>query len=326
MESQATYARSMPVKISQAERMMNLLALLVDRTRPLTLRQIRQDLGKQYPESDEAARAAFERDKAALREMGIPIETKTLGGDAAGEVTYWVNRSNYELSDLRLSDDERLALQLAVATVHLGAQHGEEALWKLGGERKLRPTATSVNIGLVDKNMSVITDAVMKRRTLNFNYKGEKREVDPYGMLSRSGFWYIIGFDHLRKDQRVFRVDRIEGNVGVSEARAFTTPVAFNVAAAVPTEKQMLAAGDGEQTTAVVLVDAALATGVRNEFGDSAIIRDRPDGSVEFSIPCANMSAFRLWLFAMVESAEVLAPESVREQVVQWLEELVAGK
>ena len=46
---------------------MNLLALLVDRTRPLTLRQIRQDLGKQYPESDEAARAAFERDKAALR-------------------------------------------------------------------------------------------------------------------------------------------------------------------------------------------------------------------------------------------------------------------
>jgi predicted DNA-binding transcriptional regulator YafY len=65
---------------------------------------------------------------------------------------------------------------------------------------------------------------------------------------------------------------------------------------------------------------------VRNEFGDSAVIRDRPDGSVEFSIPCANMSAFRLWLFAMVESAEVLAPESVREQVVQWLEELVAGK
>ncbi|NDB26940.1 MAG: hypothetical protein EB028_03235, partial [Actinobacteria bacterium] len=106
------------VKVSQAERMMNLLALLVDRAKPLTLRQVRQELGKQYPESDEAARAAFERDKAALREMGIPIETKTLGGDAAGEVTYWVNRSNYELSDLRLTQEERMALQLAVATVH----------------------------------------------------------------------------------------------------------------------------------------------------------------------------------------------------------------
>ena len=173
----------MAVKISQAERMLNLLALLVDRNRPLTLRQVRQELGKQYPNSNEAARAAFERDKAALREMGIPIETKTLGGDAAGEVTYWVNRSNYELSDLKLSDDERIALQLAVATVRLGAQHGEEALWKLGGEKVLRPTAVSVNIGFVDQNMSAITDAVMQRRTLNFEYKGEKRQVDPYGIL-----------------------------------------------------------------------------------------------------------------------------------------------
>ena len=306
--------------------MLNLLALLVDRNRPLTLRQVRQELGKQYPNSDEAARAAFERDKAALREMGIPIETKTLGGDSAGEVTYWVNRSNYELSDLKLSDDERIALQLAVATVRLGAQHGEEALWKLGGEKVLRPTAVSVNIGFVDQNMSAITDAVMQRRTLNFDYKSEKRQVDPYGMLSRSGFWYLIGFDHLRKDQRVFRVDRIEGKVSAGQMRAFKTPAGFDVAAAVPTEKQMMAAGDGEVTTATVLVDASLAAGVRNEFGDAAIIRERPDRSIEFAIPCANMSAFRLWLFAMVENAEVLEPASVRNQVIQWLERLAGDK
>ena len=314
------------MKITQAERMLNLLALLVDRNRPLTLRQVRQELGKQYPNSDEAARAAFERDKAALREMGIPIETKTLGGDSAGEVTYWVNRSNYELSDLKLSDDERIALQLAVATVRLGAQHGEEALWKLGGEKVLRPTAVSVNIGFVDQNMSAITDAVMQRRTLNFDYKGEKRQVDPYGMLSRSGFWYLIGFDHLRKDQRVFRVDRIEGKVSAGQIRAFKTPAGFDVAAAVPTEKQMMAAGDGEVTTATVLVDASLVAGVRDEFGDAAIVKERADGSIEFAIPCANMSAFRLWLFAMVDNAEVLAPASVRKQVMQWLEELAAGK
>ena len=306
--------------------MLNLLALLVDRNRPLTLRQVRQELGKQYPNSDEAARAAFERDKAALRKMGIPIETKTLGGDSAGEVTYWVNRSNYELSDLKLSDDERIALQLAVATVRLGAQHGEEALWKLGGEKVLRPTSVSVNIGFVDQNMSSITDAVMQRRTLNFDYKGEKRQVDPYGMLSRSGFWYLIGFDHLRKDQRVFRVDRIEGKVSAGQMRAFKTPAGFDVAAAVPTEKQMMAAGDGEVTTATVLVDASLAAGVRNEFGEAAIIKEHADGSIEFAIPCANMSAFRLWLFAMVDSAEVLAPVSVREQVIQWLEQLAGDK
>ena len=124
----------------------------------------------------------------------------------------------------------------------------------------------------------------------------------------------------------MFRVDRIEGQVIAGEARAFKTPENFDVAGAVPTEKQMLAAGDGEVTTAVVLVDAALAAGVRREFGESSVIKDRDDGSVEFSIPCANLDAFRLWLFAMVESAEVLEPQTVREQVVQWLEELSAGK
>ena len=305
---------------------MNLLALLVDRGKPLTLRQVRQELGNQYPESNEAARAAFERDKSALREMGIPIETKTLGGDAAGEGTYWVNRSNYELSDLRLTGEERAALQLAVATVHLGAQHGEEALWKLGGERVLRKASMSVNLGHVDKNMGTITDAVMKRKTLHFDYKGEKRTVDPYGMLSRAGFWYIIGFDHLRRDQRVFRVDRIESEVSSGEPRAFKSPKEFDVAAAVPTEKQMMAAGDGEVTAAVVLVDANLAKQVRFEFGESSVIRDRPDGSVEFSIPCANLVSFKMWLFAMVGGAEVLEPKTVRDHVVAWLEELAGEK
>ena len=124
----------------------------------------------------------------------------------------------------------------------------------------------------------------------------------------------------------MFRVDRIEGKVSAGQMRAFKTPAGFDVAAAVPTEKQMMAAGDGEVTTATVLVDASLAAGVRNEFGDTAIIKEHADGSIEFAIPCANMSAFRLWLFAMVDSAEVLAPASVREQVIQWLEQLAGDK
>ena len=126
--------------------MMNLLALLVQRSQPLTLKQIRQELGNQYSPSDTAARAAFERDKNDLRQMGIPIEMITLGGDAAGEGAYKVDRRKFELSDLRLTDSEREALQMAVATIRLGASHGDEALWQLGGERALNTPSTSVNV------------------------------------------------------------------------------------------------------------------------------------------------------------------------------------
>jgi hypothetical protein len=70
-----------------------------------------------------------------------------------------------------------------------------------------------------------------------------------------------------------------------------------------------------------VLVDARLALGVRNQFGKQAVITEHADGSMEFAIPCANLTAFRVWLFAMVDHATVLGPPRVRKQVIAWLTE-----
>jgi len=305
--------------------MINLLALLVQRSQPLTLRQIRNELGSQYPESDVAARAAFERDKAELREMGIPIEMVTLGGDRAGEGAYTVDRRNYELSDLGLTDAELEALKLAAATVRIGAAHGEAALWKLGGERALDEPLTSVNIELDRELMPVLAEGVVERRILQFVYNGVNRSVHPYGLLARGGFWYIVGFDELRADQRVFRVDRIEGNVTALAPKSFSRPEGFDLAKAVATERELLAEGDGAHSQALVLVDASLAARVRAEFGEDAVARVRQDGAIEFNIPCANLSAFRVWLFAMVDRAEVLAPPEIRAQVRAWLNELLGG-
>jgi predicted DNA-binding transcriptional regulator YafY len=313
------------VQISQAERMMNLLALLVQRSQPLTLKQIRQELGNQYSPSDTAARAAFERDKNDLRQMGIPIEMITLGGDAAGEGAYKVDRRKFELSDLRLTDSEREALQMAVATIRLGASHGDEALWKLGGERALNTPSTSVNVQLDDSILPALAAGVVEHRTFNFTYKGEKRRVDPYGLLARNGFWYIVGFDHLRGAQRVFRVDRIEGKLEAGDKGSFQRPDGFDLSKAVPTEQEMLAEGDSQSPTAVVLVDKTLASRVRREFGDGSVAKERADGSIEFVIPCANLDAFRLWLFAMVDRAEVLSPPAIRAKVIEWLTQQARG-
>jgi len=246
--------------------MINLLALLVQRTQPLTLKQIRQELVNQYPDGDSAARAAFERDKAQLRALGIPMDMVTLGGDKAGEGAYTVDRRQFEIGDLGLNDAERSALQMAIATVRIGASHGDEALWKLGGERALDRPSTSVNIQMDDRQLPALAAGVVEHRTLNFVYKGQQRQVDPYGLLSRGGFWYIVGFDHLRNAQRV-----------------------------------------------------------KAEFGDGAVLRERSDGSIEFAIPCANMNAFRVWLFAMVDRAEVLGPPRVREHIVKHLQQIAGN-
>lgn len=312
----------MAVKTSQPERMINLLALLVQRAQPLTLKQIRQELVNQYPTGDSAARAAFERDKAELRALGIPMDMVTLGGDRAGEGAYTVDRRQFEIGDLGLNDAERDALQMAIATVRIGASYGDEALWKLGGERALDRPSTSVNIQMDDRQLPALAAGVVEHRTLKFVYKGQHRQVDPYGLLSRGGFWYIVGFDHLRDAQRVFRVDRIEGDITNGEAQSFARPEGFDLAKAVPTELELLAEGNGDDAIATVLVDASLAQRVKTEFGQGAVLRERSDGAIEFAIPCANLGAFRVWLFAMVDRVEVLGPPRVREHIVRHLNEL----
>ncbi len=309
-------------RVNAAERMLNLLALLSARTQPITLKQIRAELHNQYSDDNNAARAQFERDKSDLRALGIPIEGTVLGGAQAGETAYSVNRNSYELSDMGFTAEELQALQLAASIVHLGAQEGEQALWKLGAERVNPKIGPRASIGFTDPHLDTILDAISVRSPLTFMYKGEQRTVDTYGMLARRGFWYIVGFDHLRKAQRVFRVDRIESAVKKGKSGSYTIPKNLNIASAVPTDRQMMAAGDYEHASAQVRIDPSLVRTVAREFGDTAKVRDEADGSAVFEIPCSNGYGFRLWLFAMVDNAEVVSPPEVRDMVVRWLDEL----
>ena len=62
-------------RVDRVERLTNLLALLLETTRPLSMVEIAGELDGQYPDDERNLRAAFERDKAALRDLGVPIET-----------------------------------------------------------------------------------------------------------------------------------------------------------------------------------------------------------------------------------------------------------
>ena len=98
----------------QLERVTNLLALLLSARRHVTFEEIRNGLRGQYPDNLTAARAAFERDKAILRDEGVPIDSVVLGGDQAGMTGYRILRSDYELGELELDPDEAAALRVAV--------------------------------------------------------------------------------------------------------------------------------------------------------------------------------------------------------------------
>jgi predicted DNA-binding transcriptional regulator YafY len=150
-------------------------------------------------------------------------------------------------------------------------------------------------------------------------YRGLDRTVDPWGLVLRDGFWYLVAFDHARGERRTFRIDRIEGDVRVLDGASFERPEGFDPREAVPTDPKMIGATD-VVPDARVWIDAARAPAAVAELGEHRVVARRADGSVEVDVPCANAPAFRSWVLGFLEHAEVLAPAEIRDDVVAWLQ------
>jgi proteasome accessory factor B len=301
----------------QLERTTNLLALLLETRVPLTLDDIVHQLAGQYPAGASAMRGAFERDKGLLREIGVPIETEVLGAARAGQTAYRVDRARYELRDLQLADDERRALQVAVAAAR--TSEAEFGMLKLGGTSE---TTASITANLPQLELlPTMREAIAARATLMFTYHGTSRTLHPYALLLREGFWYVIGHDAGHDAVRTYRVDRIEGDVQHGEAGAFERPSDFDPRAAFPSDPKEL--GDADRV-ATVRFDSSRATFATRELGDGAVMQRGDDGSVDIAVPCGNTDAFRSWLFGWGAHAEVLEPADVRDEVVEWLRVMVA--
>jgi predicted DNA-binding transcriptional regulator YafY len=307
----------------RVERLTNLLALLLETSRPLTFAEIGAELAGQYPPGASAARGAFERDKAVLRELGVPIEQTVLGGDQAGQTAYRVDRARYELRGLELTADETQALQVAVAAVRSGSSWGDEALWKLGAAAP--PEFGGAVVAHVPSlaQLPALREAIARHSAAEFVYRGDLRTIDPYGLLLREGFWYVVGRDHRHDELRTFRVDRIESAVELGPPQAFDRPAGFDPASAFPADPKAL--GGGPPVTAVVRFDARAAARVERDVGSDRVVARLDDGSIDVSVEYVNPDAFRSWVLGHRSAATVLSPPEARQLVVDWLKAIVGG-
>ncbi|MGC6397612.1 MAG: helix-turn-helix transcriptional regulator [Ilumatobacteraceae bacterium] len=302
----------------RVERLTNLLALLLETRRPLTLHEIASELEGQYPDAGQARRAAFERDKAALREIGVEISTETFGGDRAGEMGYRIERSSFELPDLGLTDDEVRALQVALAATRPDSAIGEEALLKLGGVGG--GVGGPIRMHLPElPALPILRSAVAQRHPVLFRYSGNIRKVEPWGLLLRDGFWYVVGFDQDRRARRTFRVDRCEGEVAIDSAIVFDPPADGDVGAALPTNPLLLGDELAAEREAVVHIAARRAWLVEREIGSERILVRHDDGSITIRLPFTNEDALRSWVLGFLDDAELLEPVDVRDRLIEWL-------
>jgi proteasome accessory factor B len=303
------------------ERLLNLMAALLETHKPMTAAEIKRRVPG-YPDSKESFRRSFERDKDDLREMGIPLLLEHVEGSNPPIEGYRIPKDQYYLRNPGLEPDELAALHLAASAVQLDGIEGVAGLWKLGGVPQQVAGGPGVDVAALPagRNLVQLFEAVAARRPATFRYRDTERTVDPYRLDFHRGRWYLSGFDHVRGDERNFRLDRIEDDVRLGRARSFERP-----STDVPgTRIEAWQLGEGEPVVARVLVDADQAPVALQQLGSDAVQDERADGSIVFALAVTSVPGFRSFVLGFLDHAEVLDPPELRAAVVDWLREIAA--
>lgn len=303
----------MPDAPGRVERVLNLLALLLDTRTPLSREDIVREVAG-YPQQLSAYRRAFERDKEVLRGMGVPITIEPIG--ETGEVGYRVKPDDYYLPPLELTPEETAALRVAVSAISLGNHSGEGALMKLGGLPS-EGAAAIASLPLVPA-LATLFEAFRNRSVVTFSHRGRTRMLEPWGLSSKRGHWYVVGFDREREAIRAFRADRIEGDVEVGEPGAFSAPAGFRPDDHIEDRPWMT--GEDQPVTARLRVDADHAAAARATIRGEVAVEELADGSVEFEMTVTNRAAFRSLVLDFLDHAEVVSPPELRDDIVSWLQ------
>jgi predicted DNA-binding transcriptional regulator YafY len=163
-----------------------------------------------------------------------------------------------------------------------------------------------------------LRSATREHRRVHMSYQGREpstRNLDPYALVHRSGWWYVIGYCHLRKAMRTFRIDRIN-NLEVLE-NGFSLPADFDLQAYLALEPQMQPA-----VRAHLRFNPQFAGMARNNRPFWENLEERPDGAVDVTFQAPDLEWAASTALAYGPAVEVLEPPELRRMVVGWAGEV----
>jgi len=312
----------------KTERLLSLVVCLLSSQRYLTATQIRAAVPG-YPDSFDAFKRMFERDKEELRELGIPLDMGT-NGPLDDEVGYRIPRQAYVLPDIRLEPDEAAVLALAARVWHRAELAGAAA----GALLKLRAAGVEAEetaqpgieprLQTGEAAFAPLWEAVRDRRPVTFRYRAagrseaQRRELEPWGVVNRHGRWYVAGHDLARQAVRAFRLSRIAGRVEFSgPPRSVTVPPDADV-------RELVRSWDDRpapEQTAVLSVRAGAGLGIRRQATKEVA---GTDGWDQVETPFAELAWFSEHLASFGPDVIVREPADLRDAVITRLKGALA--
>jgi predicted DNA-binding transcriptional regulator YafY len=179
-----------------------------------------------------------------------------------------------------------------------------------------------------DPNVELLTHSLLANRAVGFTYysvhsnETRRREMDPYGIGFSRGAWYVVGWDHMRREVRQFRLDRIVGPVEpIGVERAFKAPKDFRVTEYL--EKPVWEMATEAPLEVEIEVAPAIAFFVEDLIAGKGDARPGAEpGSARVKLDVRDRRAFVKWALAHLRHVRVIHPPEVRAELVAAIETL----
>ena len=162
-----------------------------------------------------------------------------------------------------------------------------------------------------------VNEAALSRKRIEIVYfamsqgKKTKRRVDPYKIWFFNGTFYLIGYCHLRKEIRIFALDRIKMLHQTDEG--FVIPEDFKLEDFL---KPSFGVYQGEEQKVRIWFSAEISGYIKEKiWHESQKLLPQKDGSVIFEAQVAGTDEIRFWILNWGSNAEVLGPSSLREEI-----------
>jgi proteasome accessory factor C len=321
-------------------RQLSLISFLMAQGRPVSALEIKREVEGYSDMNDDAFARRFYADRAELESLGIELGVEKPGEGFFEAELYSLPPENFYLDPIEFDNDELASLSTALSLLTEGgfayAEPLRLALQQVAwghpnplseGERAPVEMAMTASAGgrELSQRLSKIETATSRRKTIEFTYytmerdETEKRRVDPYHLVFRSGQFYLIGHSHERDAVRVFRLSRIQGKVGYATKAEhdFSPPEDFDRRDYGQRADWQLGEIRG---TARIFVRDRIAWLVERDFGAYGELRTakKADGApgkgCVFETDYASPRELIAWVLRWRQNAQVLGPDELREE------------
>jgi proteasome accessory factor B len=311
-----------PTVSRKSERLVSLTIALLATKRFLTKNEIFDSIEGYEGEAD-AKERMFERDKEDLRNLGITIEVGSFDPLFEDEAGYRIRADDYQLEISDLTPTQLGLLSLASTAWQDSVLDGTSLsalvkLKSLGVESDLDgiPKITP-RLVAVDPNVARIIDAVSHRQVISFAYiqedlKEQIRAIEPYGTGTKNGHWYVAGRDLDKDDLRVFRLDRILGEISYQgKNSSYSIPAEFRMQSLLQSKAKL------EKATLEIRRGKAHTLLARAEN-----IVDH-DEWIRITLSYSEVDELVRDVLWHLDDVKILEPQIARERVIQALDELI---